>query len=102
MPEESTETRLKRLRFRSWHRGFKEADFVIGYFADAHLQTLTPEELDQYEALIGVEDRDLWEWITEKTPTPPEHDHGVMDRIKSFRHLAGVTYATQGDSPPRF
>ncbi|WP_294292468.1 succinate dehydrogenase assembly factor 2, partial [uncultured Sphingomonas sp.] len=30
------ETRLKRLRFRSWHRGTKEADLMVGGFFDAH------------------------------------------------------------------
>jgi antitoxin CptB len=29
-------TRLKRLRFRAWHRGVKEADLLIGGFFDAH------------------------------------------------------------------
>src|SRR3546814_8075050 len=34
--EMDREHRLKRLRFRAWHRGTKEADLLIGGFFDAH------------------------------------------------------------------
>ena len=34
------DTRLKRLRFRAWHRGTKEADLMIGGFFDAHSRRL--------------------------------------------------------------
>ncbi len=96
MPEESTETRLKRLRFRSWHRGFKEADLMLGHFADESLARLTPEQIDRYEALIAVEDHDLYNWIVGRAPTPPEYDHDVMAMIKSFRHLSQTMWKNAG------
>jgi hypothetical protein len=43
------ESRRKKLRFRSWHRGMREMDFVLGRFADAGIDALTGDELDQYE-----------------------------------------------------
>ena len=44
------ETRLKRLRMRSWRRGTKEMDLILGPFSDSELERLTPAELDLYEA----------------------------------------------------
>ena len=62
--------RLKRLKFRSWHRGTKEADLMIGGFFDAHGAGWTPDQLDWFEALLeeqvgpkirGLRNRpDLW------------------------------------------
>jgi antitoxin CptB len=78
------DTRLKRLRYRAWHRGFQEADLILGPFADKYAPILTPTQLDTLEALLEVPDQDLYEWIVEKTPTPPEWDGEVMTLIKRF------------------
>ena len=77
--------RLKRLRFRSWRRGFREADLILGGFADAHLHELDAGSLDRLEALLAENDHDLYDWIVGRTPTPAAFDHDVMDRIKAFR-----------------
>ena len=46
----SPEIRRKRLSFRSWHRGTRESDLILGRFADAHLATFDDGQLDRYEA----------------------------------------------------
>jgi Uncharacterized conserved protein len=84
----SDDTRLKRVKFRAWHRGFREADLILGPFADKHASSLTPEQLDAFEALLEQPDQDLYEWIVERTPTPPEHDGEIMQMIKRFRFEA--------------
>ncbi|TMJ41706.1 MAG: succinate dehydrogenase assembly factor 2 [Alphaproteobacteria bacterium] len=48
----SSETRGKRLLFRSWHRGTRESDLILGHFADAQLGGFDEAELDRYEALV--------------------------------------------------
>ena len=40
------ETRLNRLKFRAWRRGFREADLILGPFVDRHAAELTAAELD--------------------------------------------------------
>ncbi|MFC3078162.1 succinate dehydrogenase assembly factor 2 [Phenylobacterium terrae] len=82
------EIRLKRLRFRAWRRGFKEADLILGPFADKHGQDLTPEQLDAFETLLEQPDQDLYEWIIERRPTPAEFDNDVMRMLKQFRFEA--------------
>ena len=82
------ETRIKRLKFRAWHRGFREADLILGPFADKYAQSLTPALIEAFEALMEQPDQDLYEWIVERTPTPPEHDGEIMRMIKQFRFEA--------------
>jgi antitoxin CptB len=48
--------RLKRLRFRAWHRGTKEADLLIGGFFDRHHETWSDDEVDWYERLLEEQD----------------------------------------------
>jgi antitoxin CptB len=78
-------TRLQKLRFRAWRRGFREADLILGPFADSHVQHLAASELDAFERLLEVPDQDLYEWIVERSPTPAEYDTEVMRLIKKFR-----------------
>ncbi|QUS34945.1 succinate dehydrogenase assembly factor 2 [Falsirhodobacter algicola] len=56
---EAADARLKRLSMRSWRRGMKEMDLVLGPWSDTHLSGLTAEELDQYELLLEENDQDL-------------------------------------------
>ena len=46
------ETRLKRLRFRAWHRGTKEADLLIGGFFDTFSAEWGEDQIAWYEALM--------------------------------------------------
>ncbi len=61
---EPKEIRLKRLRMRSWRRGMKEMDMILGRFADDAMVRLSAAELDDYEALLSENDQDLYRWIT--------------------------------------
>ncbi|MCE9649221.1 MAG: succinate dehydrogenase assembly factor 2 [Parvibaculum sp.] len=90
--QQDRDTRLRRLTFRSWHRGIKEMDLVLGHFADQVLPTLAPAEIDQYEALIEVEDTTLYNWVTGREETPAEHDTALLARIRTFNHLEGTLW----------
>lgn len=82
------EARLKKLKLRAWRRGFREADLILGPFADKHVATFSPAELDWFEALLEVPDHDLYNWILERTPTPAPFDGPIMNKIKAFRDEA--------------
>ncbi|MFN3723769.1 MAG: succinate dehydrogenase assembly factor 2 [Paracoccaceae bacterium] len=60
---ETPEARLKRMKMRSWRRGTKEMDLVLGPWADAHLDGLSPAELDGFEALLEENDQDLMAFV---------------------------------------
>lgn len=81
-PDESR--RRERLRFRSWHRGTREMDTLLGRFADAHLAQFSPQELNAYEELLLCSDPDLFDWVTRKTAVPSEQDTPVIRRLIAF------------------
>ena len=87
MDETAHDIRLKRLKFRAWHRGFVEADLILGPFVDTHAAGLTPDQLDRLEALLDESDHDIYGWIIGRKPTPPAFDTDVMDLIQGFRLL---------------
>ena len=82
---EDLETRRKRLRYRSVHRGMKEMDLILGAFIDRHLESLSAAELDQYETLLRGNDPDLWAWIVGRTSVPSPHDNAVIKLLKSLK-----------------
>ncbi|MHC0054359.1 FAD assembly factor SdhE [Actibacterium sp. D379-3] len=77
---ETTETRLKRMKMRAWHRGTKEMDIILGNYADAMLAGMSPTELDALDALMEENDQDLYQWVTGQSPTPDAFS-GLVDRI---------------------
>ena len=95
MTSQDLEKRRKRLRFRSWHRGTKENDLLMGRFADAQLDSFDSAELDLYEAILELSDPDLMGWISGQQPLPPELDNPVMRRILTFDHAAANLEAGQ-------
>jgi antitoxin CptB len=82
------EARLKKLKFRAWRRGFREADLILGPFADRHVPTMSAAELDWFEELLETPDHDLYGWIMETIPTPPAYEVELMRQIKQFRDEA--------------
>lgn len=81
---ESRENRLKRLRFRSWHRGTREMDLLLGRFADARLKALSETELDLFEAVLGQADQDLYGWVTGERPWPTSLNNDLTRRLTAF------------------
>ncbi|MGH6761586.1 MAG: succinate dehydrogenase assembly factor 2 [Phyllobacterium sp.] len=79
------DARRKRILFRSWHRGMREADLILGQFADKHIAELSESDLQDYENLLEVLDRDLLKWILGEEPTPESFDTPVFRHILAFR-----------------
>ncbi len=82
---EPQDVRIKRLLYRSTYTGTKETDVLLGQFAARHLTELSPEMLDQYEALIDNSDPDLFMWISGRKPVPAEWDTQIMALLQKFR-----------------
>lgn len=80
---ENPEIRLKRLRMRSWRRGTKEMDLILGGFADAELSNLDADALDAHETMMAENDNDLYAWISGADPIPPQH-HTAISKLIDF------------------
>jgi antitoxin CptB len=85
MPETAA-IRIKRLRIRSWRRGMKEMDLILGRYADACLAALAPAALNEYEALLGENDQDLLAWVTGAAPVPDIH-RAAVDAVRGRRRV---------------
>jgi antitoxin CptB len=75
------ETRLKRLRFRSWHRGTKEADLLIGGFFDARSADWNDAEITLFEELLEEQDVDIMGWAIGTIPIPDRWRGPLMERM---------------------
>ena len=88
--------RLGRIQVRSWRRGFREADMVLGPLSDQVAPTLTDAELDVFERLIEEEDQWLYGWIIERDPTPPEFETPVMAKVRTFMRAHVAAEVSKG------
>lgn len=78
----------RKLSFRAWRRGFREMDLLMGSFADAHLETMTNTELDEFERLLDVPDWEVYAWVVGNTEVPENQVGPVLDQILSFKFAA--------------
>ena len=85
---DSRAARLRKLSFRAWRRGFKEADIILGNFADDYLETMSDADLDTFELLLEVPDQDLYGWIIEREPAPSEFQSEILKQLNSFYKIA--------------
>lgn len=75
----------KRLRYRSWNRGMKETDLLLGRFADHHLASFDERQLGHYDDLLEENDPDILAWIIGDQELPPKHRNDVTDLLRSFK-----------------
>ncbi|MTH64641.1 succinate dehydrogenase assembly factor 2 [Paracoccus shanxieyensis] len=72
---------------RSWRRGMKEMDLILGPFSDSELPGLSDAEVAVYERLLEENDQDIYPWITARLsgqrPGPAEFS-ALLDRITAF------------------
>lgn len=76
--------RRRKLKFRSWHRGMREMDLIMGRFADVFVDTMEPAELDAYELLMETPDPELLGWVLAEQPPPAEVDSPMLRRLRAF------------------
>lgn len=67
---ETKEARLKRMAMRSWRRGMKEMDLILGPYADAHLAGMAEDRLAVFDKLLEENDQDLLPWVLGQSPAP--------------------------------
>ncbi|MDI7774485.1 succinate dehydrogenase assembly factor 2 [Asticcacaulis sp. EMRT-3] len=87
-PSEARDARLKKLSFRAWRRGFKEADIILGHYSDDRLASMSDAQLDIFEVLLEVPDQDLYGWIIEREPTPSEFQSEIMIELNNYYKTA--------------
>ena len=83
-----TQLRLARARFRAWHRGTREADYMFGGFFDTYHAEWDDTGLTWFEALLDEDDVDVMAWALKTQAVPPELDG---DQMRAMQKLDYVT-----------
>jgi antitoxin CptB len=89
MMAQPSDPRRRRALFRSWHRGLRETDLLLGRFADAEIAGLNDRDLADYESLLDAQDRDVLAWLTGEAEVPPDYDTPVFRKLRDFHTHAG-------------
>ncbi|WP_168464382.1 FAD assembly factor SdhE [Wolbachia endosymbiont of Ctenocephalides felis wCfeT] len=78
-----TDTALlrRKLMYRSWHRGCKETDILLGRFALKYLDKFSIAELIEYEKIVDLDDYELYCYITCKKKLPSHINNNIMKLI---------------------
>ena len=79
------EKRRKKLIFRSWHRGTREMDIIMGRFADANLPQMDEAGIDAYEQLLRESDPDIYNWVSGRSAIPAGPHKDLLQQIKNFK-----------------
>lgn len=90
----SIQNRRKQLLYRANYRGFREADLIIGGYAKQNVPEMSDAELDEFEALLELNDHDLYNWLTGKSEPPANVTGAVFDGLKNF-DVAKITAPTK-------
>lgn len=74
----------RQLIYRSWHRGCKETDMLLGDFAKSELEKFSEEELNLYQEFIAEDDWDIYAWLVGKLEIPEQYQDWLIERIRNF------------------
>ncbi len=81
------ESRLRRMHFRAWHRGTKEADLLVGGFFDRFGRGWNAQEAEWFEALMEEQDVDIMAWAIGTAEVPPEYRGTVMEMLRPLNYI---------------
>ena len=76
---------IKKLLYRSNHRGTKEMDLLIGGFANENIKKLTPIELKEFEILLNFTDKELSSWLIDNNKNIDLEKFSISNKIKEFK-----------------
>lgn len=79
--------RLKALKFRAWHRGTREADYMIGCYFDQFHAQWDEADLAWFEALIEEDDVEIMAWALGTEPVPARFAGSMMARMQKLDYV---------------
>jgi antitoxin CptB len=78
---------MARARFRAWHRGTREADYMIGGFFDRHHAAWNEAEIAWFEALLDEDDVDVMAWALKAQPAPERYAGPMLDALEKLDYV---------------
>jgi len=75
------------MRFRAWHRGTREADYMIGGFFDRYHEGWGEEEMSWFEDLLEQDDVDVMAWALQTQPAPPRFEGAQLELMRKLDYV---------------
>ena len=76
---------IKKITYRSEHRGTKEMDILLGNFVNSHIDLLNIKDLIDLSKLLSFEDEILYKWYFEKNQNNQIPVNRVTILLKNFK-----------------
>lgn len=83
------EVRLRRVRWRS-RRGMRELDLILMSFVATHYAALSPAEQETYGELLGLEDPQLYAWLSGRERPPDGRLAALVAHIRAVVREQGL------------
>ncbi|MGB7418172.1 MAG: succinate dehydrogenase assembly factor 2 [Erythrobacter sp.] len=83
----SHQTRLARAKFRAWHRGTREADYMIGGFFDRYHAEWNETEIAWFEDLLAEDDVDIMAWGLGTQTVPERFQGSLIERMQRLDYV---------------
>jgi antitoxin CptB len=87
MSVQPTDPRLRRMQFRAWHRGTREADYMIGGFFDRYHAEWDEAAMAWFEALLDEDDVDVMAWALQTQPVPERFAGPLMTAMQKLDYV---------------
>jgi antitoxin CptB len=71
----------RRIAWRATHRGTREADMLIGGFAEKYVADWGAAEITWFEDLLAETDVDIMAWAFGKQPPPARYNGPLMQAL---------------------
>jgi antitoxin CptB len=86
MSENSLENRKKKIIYRSWYRGCKETDRILGHYVKQNIERFDESQLDDLEEILALQDVDIYNWLSGKQKTPANvMENPIFKELMEFR-----------------
>ncbi|TRW14914.1 FAD assembly factor SdhE [Glacieibacterium frigidum] len=83
--------RRRRIKFRAWHRGTREADLMIGGFANRHLDSCDEGGVAWFEAMLEENEVDVMAWALGTRDAPARFHGPLLDALRRLDYVAKVS-----------
>ena len=82
---------LKKLKFRSWHRGMREMDILMGGFFDMYQKKFSEKEVNEIEEyIIPLSDNDLYNCFISKMNWPDNISDSLKNKLIIYSKKNGL------------
>ena len=80
---EGLDVRRRKILFRSWHRGMRETDLIMGRFADAEIEKLDDAVGGRFRAADRSAESRPHAWVSGELDIPPNYDTTVLRKLQA-------------------